>query len=164
MKIWRATNPGEKTDGADDVLQFKGKPDAQQLKDDRNHDAKDDTRNDAPAVERKEIAKTRKKKKNPKITVGRNNSYDAPRETPEKIGPPMSKTLSSLLFSKQNMEQRDQMKVVYRQFGPDAEDVLVVEKDDGMPSPEETDHVVVKVQVRTIKLRELTTTEGWYHD
>jgi hypothetical protein len=63
--------------------------------------------------------------------------------------PSSSNTLSRLLFTKQHMEQRDQMKVVYTQFGPSALDLLTVEPDNGgIPSPEHADHVVVKVQVR----------------
>jgi hypothetical protein len=59
-----------------------------------------------------------------------------------------SSALSRLLFTKQHMEQLEQMKVVYTQFGPSAMDLLTIEPDDGMPSPEQADHVVVKVQVR----------------
>ena len=58
-----------------------------------------------------------------------------------------SSALSQLLFSKQHMDQREQMKVEYTQFGPSAGDLLTVQADDGMPSPESADHVVVKVQV-----------------
>ncbi len=58
-----------------------------------------------------------------------------------------SSALSQLLFSKQHMDQREQMKVEYTQFGPSAVDLLTVQADDGMPSPEGADHVVVKVQV-----------------
>ena len=59
-----------------------------------------------------------------------------------------SSALSRLLFTKQHLEQREQMKVEYNQFGPCAPDILTVEPDDGMPSPEHADHVIVKVQVR----------------
>lgn len=49
---------------------------------------------------------------------------------------------------------RDQIKVVYRQFGPDATDVLTVEHDaGGMPSPNGPDHVVIKIQVRSMRDR-----------
>jgi len=61
-----------------------------------------------------------------------------------------NKTLSRMLFSNSKQDnKRDQVKVMYRQFGPDAESVLTVEHDaGGMPSPDAPDHVVVKVQVR----------------
>ena len=68
--------------------------------------------------------------------------------TPRAASP--SSALSRLLFTKQHMEQLEQMKVVYTQFGSSAMDLLTIEPDDccGMPSPEQADHVVVKVQVR----------------
>lgn len=59
--------------------------------------------------------------------------------------------LSRILFhGKDGPEHssRDQVKVIYRQFGPNAEEVLTVEHEaGGMPSPEEADHVVIKIQV-----------------
>jgi len=65
-------------------------------------------------------------------------------------------TLSRMMFSAIEKEatetgHQDQVKVVYRQFGPDANQVLTVEHDaGGIPSPKSPDHVVVKVQVRYI--------------
>jgi hypothetical protein len=126
----------------------------QQLKDEILNIDKDETRNDAPvpAVDTG-LTKKQKKKRSNRISIGRNTSFSndkngtresAPEEAPNNTS---STTLSRLLFSKQNMEQRQNIKVVYRQFGPDAEDVLRVEKDDGMPSPEGPDHVIIKVQV-----------------
>jgi len=63
-------------------------------------------------------------------------------------------TLSRMLFSSSSKDaqqpaSRDQVKVIYRQFGPEATEVLTVEHDaGGMPSPNAADHVVVKIQVR----------------
>lgn len=65
------------------------------------------------------------------------------------------RTLSRMLFSASSKDAqqpafRDQVKVIYRQFGPDAAQVLTVEHDaGGMPSPNAADHVVVKIQVRS---------------
>jgi hypothetical protein len=47
--------------------------------------------------------------------------------------------------------QRNQMKVTYHQFGANPLNVIHVEKDDGIPSPEGPDQVVVKILVRTIQ-------------
>jgi hypothetical protein len=106
-----------------------------------------DARQDAAAPP---VDKKQKKKRTNRISIGRhsNGTRDhAPAAAAATTPADAHNTLSRLLFSKTNMEQRDQVKVVYRQFGSNASDVLLVEKEDGMPSPEEPDHVVIKVQV-----------------
>lgn len=93
----------------------------------------------ATSEEQPNNATTKRKYRKDKVTVGRNTESS-----------PRNSTLSRLLFSKGEKEanKRDQLKVVYRQFGPDAKSILNVEREDGMPSPEAPDHVVVKIQVR----------------
>jgi hypothetical protein len=125
----------------------------------------DDARNDASAdiVPASPTPNEKKERKQHKISIGRNSkiqstkhdrtssSRDLPdgmmMETKETT-PTSTYALSRLLFTKQNMEQHDQMKVVYTQFGSSPTDTLTVQAEDGMPSPEQADHVVVKVQVR----------------
>jgi hypothetical protein len=100
------------------------------------------------------VDKKQKKKRTNRISIGRhsNGTRDDPAASATAAAPiDAHNTLSRLLFSKPNMEHRDQVKVVYRQFGSDASDVLLVEKEDGMPSPEEPNHVVIKVQVRNLQ-------------
>jgi hypothetical protein len=123
-----------------------------------------DARNDASASPQTSPKTIEKKERKPsKVSIGRNckiqntkqerpsSSRDLPdgilTETTEAT-PTSSYALSRLLFTKQNMEQRNQMKVVYTQFGSSAIDTLSVQAEDGMPSPDQADHVVVKVQVR----------------
>jgi hypothetical protein len=146
MKIWRASSPVEQSDGvlgqsSEEAAVVQGSKATQELKEEiLKRENQVEARNDSPMIERK-----KKKKKSHKITIGRNDSNDREQSAEQ----PRGQTLSRLLFSKPTKEQRsDQMKVVYRQFGPDAADVLVVEHEDGMPSPEAADHVIIKVQVR----------------
>ena len=78
-------------------------------------------------------------------------SASAEATTPKKSG------LGRKLFGGSNKDSvpgaRDQIKVVYRQFGPDATEVLTVEHDaGGMPSPDGPDHVVIKIQVSSMLL------------
>lgn len=159
MKIWGlAANRNDEVvvinESDEAVADFQRKHAAELRAEILNQVSSEDARNDVPVIEKEQ--KTRKKKLETSITFGRNKNKignETPRDLPTQIEPRHgpSNTLSRLLFSKQNMERRDQMKVVYRQFGPDAEDILVVESDEGMPSPDEANHVVVKVQVRKCK-------------
>jgi hypothetical protein len=110
------------------------------------------------------VDKKQKKKRINRISIGRhsNGTRDDPAASATAAAPiDAHNTLSRLLFSKPNMEQRDQVKVVYRQFGSNASDVLLVEKEDGMPSPEESDHVVIKVQVRNLQCR-APSVQTWF--
>ena len=84
-----------------------------------------------------------------------NNNSSSHRQSIEDVEPKKA-GLGRMLFGGGSKEQqpapaasRDQIKVIYRQFGPDAAEVLTVEHDaGGMPSPNGPDHVVVKIQVR----------------
>jgi hypothetical protein len=117
----------------------------------------EDARNDKLSPKFSKKKELRRHSKHHKIMVVRNshtNNDDvtAARDLPEGVAEPKSNnhhslTLSRLLFTKQHMEQRDQVKVVYNQFSPNAVDVLTIQPDDGMPSPDQPDHVVIKVQV-----------------
>lgn len=154
MKFWGAGSvPVAKVDNGPEVVDkaLRRKAATQRLKDEiLNRNVGRDSRNDVdrtPKQPADSSTKKRKTKKQNKISIGRNTSNDAQRDPPATPAHG-SNTLSRLLFSKQNMELRDQWKVVYRQFGPDAQAVLNVEKEDLMPSPEKADHVIIKVQVR----------------
>ena len=95
-----------------------------------------DQREDAviePSISDLRTEPGRKKKFRDKITVGRNGSFS------RFFGNKPDSTFMG-----------DQMKVVYRQFGPEAEDLLFIERQDGVPSPEARDNVVVNVQVRKL--------------
>lgn len=147
MKIWRASpTPKSSTESEVAISQKQG---VQVFKEAIEADSwnVEDTRNDlSPKLSSRRGRKSSSSRH--KITVGRNPSYDVMREMPESPDTRGHPSLTRLLFSKQTMEQRDQLKVVYHQFGPSPIDVLIVESEDGMPSPEAPDHVVIKVQVR----------------
>ena len=82
------------------------------------------------------------------------------------VAPTKKTGLGRKLFggsSKDVPATRDQIKVVYRQFGPDATEVLTVEHDaGGMPSPNGPDHVVIKIQVSSCSMCDGVCRRGWY--
>lgn len=159
MKIWGISNPVEhdagvvqdRTTNEDITARKKTSSLARELIEEiLNSPQAEDNRDDPAERAGKTNKKKKRKKKSHKITVGRNNDSDnnnADREQ-SATSESRSKMLTRLLFSKQNMEQHDQMKVVYRHFGPYAEAVLAIVQEEGMPSPDTAGHVVVKVQVR----------------
>jgi hypothetical protein len=174
MKIWRANHQSTAVDDIlndHDVLAARKErtKDVQEIKDDllnrpssimamrQEANVVEDARNDKLSPKFSKKKELRRHSKHHKIMVVRNshtNNDDvtAARDLPEGVAEPKSNnhhslTLSRLLFTKQHMEQRDQVKVVYNQFSPNAIDVLTIQPDDGMPSPDQPDHVVIKVQV-----------------
>jgi NADPH:quinone reductase-like Zn-dependent oxidoreductase len=149
MKIWRATPTPKNSNDYEVVASQKQRTQSFKEAIDADSWNVEDARNDlSPKMSSRKERKSSSSRH--KITVGRNPSYDVMREMPESPDTRVHPSLSRLLFSKQTMEQRDQLKVVYHQFGPSPTDVLIVESEDGMPSPEAPDHVVIKVQVRVL--------------
>lgn len=150
MKIWRAAPTAKSSNDTEVAVAQKQRAQISKEAVDAESWNIEDARNDlSPKVSSRKERKSSSSRH--KITIGRNPPYDVMREMPESPDTRVHPSLSRLLFSKQTMEQRDQMKVVYHQFGPSATDVLTLESEDGMPSPDAPDHVVIKVQVRLDK-------------
>jgi hypothetical protein len=57
-----------------------------------------------------------------------------------------SKVLDKIM--KNALNQKNQMKVMYNQFGANPRNVIHVEKEDSIPSPDSPDQVIVKILVR----------------
>lgn len=100
-----------------------------------------DSRHDEPAEGRSPKDKAKRwsmlKKVLSKETV--NEEHDSDIDASSETG---NSNLSHLILDNRHA------KVVCRQFGNNPKEIMVVEKEDKIPSPEDRNHVVIKVQVR----------------
>ncbi len=102
----------------------------------------DDARRDSDERGRREgnNNKSRRASKSPQKRQNKSHSHDQPdsQHTPNPIDKFIRKSSSS----------KHQMKAIYHQFGADPLNVIQIETEDGIPSPDSPDHVVVKILVR----------------
>ena len=74
----------------------------------------------------------------------------------ESLRTPPARPMSRMICARKQ-ELADQQKVVYRQFGRQACDVLELAHGDGLPIPPNRSYVVIKVEVRVKNLSSLLT-------
>jgi len=112
----------------------------------------EDTRNDTteprPSSSRDEAEKKKKKKwklLNKAVAVERADAKEL------EADPALSRSRSS--GSNFSLHDKRQAKAVVCQFGSNPKEVFKIIKEDGIPSPEQPDHVLVRIQVRRRSIR-----------
>jgi hypothetical protein len=115
----------------------------------------DDSRNDKPATRRERLLSRKSKKKKNKNNAASSVDAKAMARASSEVEDTLDEVASLPHNRSRNSLSRfllqrggNNMRVVYRSFGPDASEVLNLEIEEGIPSPEQPNHVVIKIQVR----------------